>query len=190
MRHLQHLTFLTKIINSFQCVFWWLRRVGARGQEVPFLFWSQLLQRAALLTSAQLLPTLLRRESFLLSNSGGLLFRWSPRAITNIIGSPQLCYCRRWTLSSLCRNDSWTPISSSMRTYLHDNCLKPISFLLRFVRLFGLLLFKQLHAVGQKLITLSSLQNAETTPYLLSNRFLHDIIIVSKLEFDNNTKLY
>ena len=42
--------------------------------------------------------------------------------------------------------------------------LKPISFLLRFVCLFGLLLFKQLHAVGQKLITLSSLQNAETTP--------------------------
>ena len=115
-------------------------------------------------TSQQLLPTLLRRESFLLSNSGGLLFRWSPRAITNIIGSPQLCYCRRWTLSSLCRNDSWTPISSSMRTYLHDNCLKPISFLLRLVCLFGLLLFKQLHAVGRKPIALSSLQNAETTP--------------------------
>ena len=49
LRHLQHLTFLTKFINSYHCVFWWLRRVGARGQEVPFLFWSQLLQRAALL---------------------------------------------------------------------------------------------------------------------------------------------
>ena len=73
--------------------------------------------------------------------------------------------------------------------------LKPISFLLRFVCLFGLLLFKQLHAVGQKPITLSSLQNAETTPerpflpqcvhsHLLIDSYM---IIASKLEFDITT---
>ena len=57
--------------------------------------------------------------------------------------------------------------------------------------MFGLLLFKQLHAVVQKLITLSSLQNAETTPerpyvhsYLLIDSYM---IIASKLEFDITT---
>ena len=100
---------LEKYCISWFIVFGWLKRVGARGQEVPFLFWSQLLH--------QLLPTLLRRESFLLSNSWGLLFRWSPRAITNIVWSPQLRKLLLLHFEFTAATTPWkTPDPSSLHT--------------------------------------------------------------------------
>ena len=138
--------------------FWWLKRVGARGQEVPFLFWSQLLQRAALLcwlcfSSCQ--HYLEERVFFFPTQEAYYLDDLRGQSRTSL-GAPNFATADA---------ELWVHCAETIpeRPFL-PQCVHTYMIivwnLMRFV-CFALLLLNKVHALGQKLWVIA---DAEMTP--------------------------